>query len=91
MKVLTKDLEAVVSRINLITGSPQTSYTSENGKSVANIGNYHLGYAYGGVCLQRMSNSSGGVSIPISSGYTTKKDLYNLMHAFINGVENVKS
>jgi hypothetical protein len=82
-RVTEKDLEAIVNRINRITGSPAEPYI--NGK--AQPGNYHISHAYGGVCLHRMSNTSGGVSSPLSTGHIPKRDLANLMHAFINGLE----
>lgn len=90
-KITLKDLEAVVRRINITTDSPLESYTKDKlGKLVANIGNYHLSGAYGGWCLHRMHNANGGITTPINSGYTTKRDLYNLMHAFILGLESKK-
>lgn len=75
-------LQAVVDRINRMTGSPLTPYT--NGK--ANPGNYHLSGAYGGVCLHRMHNESGGVSSPLSTGHIPKRELLALMFAFIDGL-----
>lgn len=93
MRITQKDLEAVVKRINLITDSPLETYTRkklDDGRftSKANIGNYHLSYAYGGVCLHRIDNESGGVSVPINSGYVSKRELYNLMQVFISGLNN---
>lgn len=86
-RITDKDLEAVVARINRITESPSESYSkTEDGKLKANIGNYHLSYAYGGVSLHRMNNESGGVTTPISSGHVTKRELYSLMQAYINGL-----
>ena len=65
------------------------SYTrGEDGKSRANIGNYHLDYAYGSVKLVRMHNEMGGVSTPLYMGYETKRDAYNLIAAFIAGIES---
>lgn len=89
--ITTKDLEGVVSRLNKITDSPQTPYSTiamadGTKKHRANIGNYHLDWAYGGVALHRITNEAGGVTVPIHSGYTTKRDLYNQIHAYINGL-----
>lgn len=87
-RITDKDLEAVVARINRITNSPLAPYSKgENGHNKANIGNYHLSYAYGGVSLHRMNNEAGGVTTPINSGHVTKRELYNLMQAYINGLE----
>jgi len=84
-RVTEKQLQAIVDRINRITGSPLEPYA--NGK--AQIGNYHLSHAYGGVCLHRMHNDGGGVSSPLSVGHVTKRELANLMHAYICGLNEV--
>jgi len=82
-RVTEKQLEAIVDRINRITGSPPAPYI--DGK--AQIGNYHLSHAYGGVCLHRMYNAGGGVTSPLSTGHIPKRELAGLMYAFINGLE----
>jgi hypothetical protein len=84
-QVTQAQLQAVVDRINRITGSPMQPYT--DGK--INIGNYHLSGAYGGVCLHRMHNQGGGVSSPLSTGHIPKRELLNLMHAYIMGLSEV--
>ena len=85
-RITEKHLQAVVDRLNRITGSPSEPYTLKNGRMAANIGNYHLSHAYGGVCLHRMHNEGGGVSSPLSCGHTTKRELAGLMYAFIAGI-----
>lgn len=89
MRQITKaQLEAVVERINRLTNSPLSSYTIDSaGKYTANIGNYHLDWAYGGVKLVRMQSEGGGISDVLHAGYCSKRECYQLMHAFINGVE----
>lgn len=89
-RITEKDLQATVDYLNRLTGSPNTPYTRIDDKLHANIGNYHLSHAYGGVKLHRMVNEGGGVREPISTGYTNKRDLYNQMHAFIRGLELAK-
>lgn len=88
MRITEKDLDAVVKRINVMTGSPEASYTTyqENGKKKyrSNPGNYHLQSAYGGHGLVRMSNNGGGVE-SIIGGYFPKRELYERMQAFIVG------
>lgn len=88
-KQVTKaQLEAVVERINRMTNSPLTSYTkSKDGKYKANIGNYHLSWAYGGVALHRMCSDGGGVSDVLSIGHAPKRECLNAMFAFIRGLE----
>jgi len=84
-RITESHLQAIVDRINRITGSPLEPYI--NGK--AQPGNYHISHAYGGVCLHRMGNESGGVSSPLSTGHIPKRELANLMQAFISGLNEV--
>ena len=92
-RITQKDLEYLVKRINEVTDSPLSSYT-RNGKKgkrevgfTANIGNYHLDYAYGGVKLGRMVSEGGGVTNISDMGFGTKRELYNWMRAFLAGLE----
>ena len=85
-RITQKDLEHQVESINATTESPTTSYTRDAvGKLAANIGNYHLDYAYGGVRLVRMVNG-GGITVVSSGGFGTKRELYNWMDAFRAGI-----
>lgn len=84
-RITESQLQSVVDRINRITGSPMNPYA--DGK--AQVGNYHLSYAYGGVCLHRMSNEGGGVSAPLCGGHVTKRELYGMMHAYIAGLNEI--
>jgi len=90
-RISTKDLQAVVDRINRLTGSPMYMYNmteDENGKGIykASIGNYHLSGAYGGYSLHRMDTDGGGVQDVLGCGHLAKRDLYDRMHAFIRGL-----
>ena len=85
-RVTEKHLQAIVDRLNRITGSPSAPYI--DGK--AQVGNYHLSHAYGGVCLHRMHNEAGGVYSPLSTGHITKRELQGLLHAFISRIETIK-
>ena len=82
-RVTVAQLQAVIDRLNRITYSPAQPYV--NGK--AQPGCYHLSRAYGGFCLHRMHNESGGVSSPLHTGHVPARELLNLMHAYINGIE----
>ena len=82
-------LNLLIDHINEITNSPKTPWTRKEGGGDANIGNYHLSQAYGGVCLHRMSSAGGGVNTPLSSGHDTKKNLETQLRAFINGIESI--
>ena len=97
MNTITKaDLQATVERINRITGSPIAMYNrteDENGKGIykANIGNYHLSGAYGGFSLHRMDTDGGSVQDIFGCGHVSKRELYNLMQAFIRGLSALNS
>ncbi len=85
-RITEAHLQAKIDRLNRVTGSPAEPYT--DGK--ANVGNFHLSHAYGGVCLHRMHNSGGGVSSPLSTGHVSKRELAGLLSAFIAGIESTK-
>jgi hypothetical protein len=85
-RITEKQLESLVQWVNELTNSPPTSYTRTDDKLTANIGNYHLYFAYGGVNLHRMTNTGGGVNTPLGEGTRTKRELFNQLHAFINGL-----
>ena len=85
--VTRKTLDQVVDRINTVLQAPKQAYSETDGNFKANIDNYHLSGAYGGVCLHRMHNESGGVSDVFQCGHVTKRDLYNRIHAFLRGIE----
>ncbi len=82
-RITEKQLNALASRLNRLTNSPMEYMT--DGK--INVGHFHISHAYGGVCLHRTHNEGGGVSTPLSGGHTTKRELYEQMHAFLNGIE----
>jgi len=92
MKRITKGmLEAKCDYLNRIMKQPVKPYREVNGPLgrkmyKANIGNYHISYAYGGVSLHRMMNEAGGVNCPIESGHVPKRELLNLMDAYISGL-----
>lgn len=86
-RVTNAQLEAIVKRINILTGSSITPYglaKDDDGRYHACIGNYHLYSAYGKVGLHRMMNTSGGVDTVI--GLTTKRELADNMYSFIQGL-----
>ena len=87
-RITIKDLECIVNRLNRMTASPATPYTRDaQGKFVANIGNYHISQAYGGVCLHRMVNTGGGVSDVLMCGHVPRRELQSAMFAYIRGME----
>ena len=90
-RITVKDLERVVLRINRETGNPETSYSKKGDKYTANIGNYHLDGAYGGYSLHQMDNESGGVRDTLRCGHIPKRELYDRMNAFLDGLEVKKA
>ena len=91
-RVTEKDLQAIVDRINRMTNSPMAPYTrGDDGYLHAQIGNYSLSFAYGGVSLIRMVNPGGGVSDVLMSGHVPKRELQTAMFAFMRGMESVQS
>ncbi len=93
-RITQKDLGYLVKRINEVTASPDIPWR-RNGREgkrsagfTANIGNYHLDYAYGGVKIVRMVNEGGGITDISRNGFGTKRELYNWMQAFLAGLTN---
>jgi superoxide dismutase len=90
-RITNKHLEGMIARLNRLTNSPAKPYErNEAGRLVAQIGNYHLSQAYGGVCLHRMHNEGGGVTTPLSGGHVPKRELYEQIYAFIRGIETAQ-
>lgn len=90
-RITEKQLESLCSYINELTCSPSEPYSrDETGKLKANIGNYHISHAYGGVCLHRMLNEGGGIRTPLVSGHVTKRELYNAMQSYVKALSDVR-
>lgn len=87
-RITEKDLEAVVKRINLVAGTPLETYSKrESGDGYsANPLNYHLDYAYDGVCLRQICSDGHGSRDVFHIGYPPKRTLYLAMQAFIEGL-----
>ncbi len=87
-RITIKDIENGLARLNRLTNNPLTPYSrSEDGKFTTNIGNYHLSQAYGGCQIHQMLSDAGGITCPITAGHVTKRECFDTLHAFINGVE----
>jgi len=87
MRTNIATLQSLIERINIATNSPATPYSRNGEKLTANIGNFHLSQAYGGVCVHRMANDAGGITTPIWHGHITKKEAEAKMRAFLAGLE----
>ena len=87
-RITQKDLERIVLRINRALNRPETPYgKDENGRFKANLGNFHISGAYGGVALEEVQTDGGGVRRVSTDGYGTKRQLYTWMTAFLSGIE----
>ena len=85
-RITEANLQAVVDRINRTLNAPMESWTVRpEGGTRANIGNYHLSHAYGRVSLEVMLSEGGAVKRVCGS--STKRELYNEMFAFLEGLE----
>ena len=56
---------------------------NENGEYKSNIGNYNIGWAYGGCKLEQIVNSGGGVR-EITYHRLTKRELYYVVQSMNN-------
>ena len=86
-RITEKMLQAKVDYLNKITGNPDAPYAKTEAGLKANIGNYHISGAYGGVCLHQMVNEGGGVRTPLQAGHVPKRELFDGLCAFIKGIE----
>ena len=86
MRIKISDLEAVLRRINEATNNPTEPWTPQEGSPNlrASVGTYVLDFAYGGVRLCQIT-SDGGAQRDVT-GRGTKREVYNLMHAFLSGL-----
>jgi len=76
-----------VDTLNSITKANPEPYTRlENGQLKSNVGTFYLSGAYGGFCVNRVVNESGGVSMPIWNGHIPARDAYERISAFIAGL-----
>ena len=90
-RITRKFLEAQINTLNRMTGNPEEPYRrNEAGKSVANVGNYHLDGAYGGFALYRMVGESGGCSDIFSCGHVSARQLSDLIGAYMAGIYSVQ-
>ena len=87
MRVSKKMLENKVDQLNKITHSPREYFTSKHDNLHINVNHFCISGAYGGYELQRTCNNGGGVRTFFNTGHIPKKELYNLISAFIDGIE----
>ena len=92
MNTVTKsNLEYLVKQINIVSkNNIEPSYLKHDRKLFWHIGNYHLAGAYGGWKLEQIVNEHGGTKDIFHSGYSTKRELNNQLHAFLTGLETYR-
>jgi len=78
-------LEKRCNYLNKITGNPKAPWTRKDGKTTGNIGNYHIDMAYGGCKVVQMDNECGGIT-NVTCGFNTKRETYDLLNSFIDGI-----
>ena len=86
-RITLEDLDRTVDSINKAQDTPCEPWSCRDidGKYIGNIGNYHLGSAYGGWSLQQMMNEQGGVRDVFQVGHVPKRRLYDLLRAYRAG------
>ena len=92
-RITIKDLEWQVDFINRLTGSPAEHWQTErraDGGLASNPGHYLISQAYGGCELQRICGEGGGASTPLNTGHIPKRELYEILRAFIVGIRTAQ-
>ena len=82
--ITIKQLERAVEALNRLTGNPVDAWRNEkNLPFVAQIGNFHLDRAYGGVAVVQHTSEGGSARTVIERG--TTREVYEKVHAYRNG------
>jgi hypothetical protein len=89
-RITIKVLEDRCLYLNKLTHSPLDSHTKLEGKLISNEGHCHISQGFNGVSLYRYANNSGAIRNVLNIGNSTKRELYNLMNAYIKGIEDMK-
>lgn len=90
-RIREANIRAVLSRIAKLTGTHDGSpWKREGNRLVAIVGTYLVDSAYGGWKLAQIVNESGGQRDVLYSGYVSRRELYEQMHAYIKGFEDCK-
>lgn len=90
-RITNENLERLCAIINKETGSPLEMFNrGGKNRSAMNVNHFHVDHAYGGVKLCRITSAEGGEINVLQTGYLAKRDLYELMHAFLRGYRLAK-
>ncbi len=83
-RITNAQLDKLIFRLNTARKQPLTSWTKgDNGLPKANIGNYHIDSAYGGVRLVQHMNESGGIDVISVDGFGTKRQLDSFLRGML--------
>ena len=86
-RVTNKMLERAVEMLNNLAERPTEPWTKQDDGTIrANLGNFHISGAYGGVSLHEMQTDGGGIRDVFGCGHVSKRDLFNRIHAFAQGI-----
>ena len=88
MRVTKKQLESKIEYLNKVAGTPETGFRLlKDGTWRSNPNHYYLQGAYGGWKLEQTCGNHGGANDPISMGFVSKRECYELVAAYIRGIE----
>ena len=90
MTVSIKMLENLVKHLNKLTNSPDKYGQRVEGEFIINIGHYHIQSHINGFSLLR-TISTGGQVTDVFGLVCSKRELFNLIHAYIKGIELTKN
>lgn len=91
MQISKGMLDKMVAKINTEAGTPLVMFDSAPGapSTTANTGHYYLHGAYGGYQLCAVQDSKGGAR-SLTCGYSTKKEIYKQLQAFLAGMQEIR-
>jgi hypothetical protein len=88
-RITSKNLEGLCEHLNKVTENETVPWVQgSDGRNRANIGTFYVDGAYGGWSLSQLVNESGGARDVLSSGHVPARELFNLMHAYLRGMED---
>ena len=86
-RITVKNLENLCEHFNKVTGKNVAPWIGKGADRKASVGTYYIDGAYGGWSLHQLVNESGGASDVLSCGHVPARELFNLMHAYLRGME----
>lgn len=90
-RITLAKLEGLCDSINRLLGLPLAPYTKhDDGRFTPNAGVYHLSGQYGGWSLETMADD-GSTGTHVIFPTSTKRELYDRMRAYIDGIQAARS